>query len=120
VVVINAGKIVAVGTPDELTRRLQGFETILLTVEGVAAEVTGKLQRVAGVNLVEAREASDGRVTYEVHAEKGKDVRAELARAVVESGWKLYELKTSGLSLEDIFLKLTTKDLGEEPPASGQ
>jgi ABC-2 type transport system ATP-binding protein len=114
VVVINAGKIVAVGTPDELTRRLQGFETILLTVEGVAGEVTRKLQRVAGVNQVEARDTSDGRVTYEVHAEKGKDVRAELARAVVESGWKLYELKTSGLSLEDIFLKLTTKDLGEE------
>jgi ABC-2 type transport system ATP-binding protein len=114
VVVINAGKIVAVGTPDELTRRLQGFETILLTVEGVAAEVAGKLQRVAGVNLVEARDTSDGRVTYEVHAEKGKDVRAELAHAVVESGWKLYELKTSGLSLEDIFLKLTTKDLSEE------
>jgi ABC-2 type transport system ATP-binding protein len=114
VVVINAGKIVAVGTPDELTRRLQGFETILLTVEGVAAEVTHRLQRVAGVNQVEARDTLDGRVTYEVHAEKGKDVRAELARAVVESGWKLYELKTSGLSLEDIFLKLTTKDLSEE------
>ncbi|MGB9486409.1 MAG: ATP-binding cassette domain-containing protein [Terriglobia bacterium] len=114
VVVINAGKIVAVGTPDELTRRLQGFETILLTVEGLAADVKEKLQRVEGVNLVEPRDTSDGRVTYEVHAEKGKDVRAELARAVVESHWKLYELKTSGLSLEDIFLKLTTKDLIEE------
>ncbi|MGB7589947.1 MAG: ATP-binding cassette domain-containing protein [Terriglobia bacterium] len=114
VVVINAGKIVAVGTPDELTRRLQGFETILLTVEGLAADVKEKLQRVEGVNLVEPRDTSDGRVTYEVHAEKGKDVRAELARAVVESHWKLYELKTSGLSLEDIFLKLTTKDLSEE------
>ena len=114
VVVINAGKIVAVGTPDELTRRLQGFETILLTVEGKAGEVTDKLQRVAGVNQVEAHDTSDGRVTYEVHAEKGQDVRADLARAVVESGWKLYELRTSGLSLEDIFLKLTTKDLSEE------
>jgi ABC-2 type transport system ATP-binding protein len=120
VVVINAGKIVAVGTPDELTHRLQGFETILLTVEGAAAEVTEKLQRVGGVSLVEAHDASEGRASYEVHAEKGKDVRAELARAVVESGWKLYELKTSGLSLEDIFLKLTTKDLSEEPPVSGQ
>jgi ABC-2 type transport system ATP-binding protein len=120
VVVINAGKIVAVGTPDELTRRLQGFETILLTVEGLAADVKDKLQRVEGVNLVEPRDTSDGRVTYEVHAEKGKDVRAELARAVVESHWKLYELKTSGLSLEDIFLKLTTKDLSEEPAASSQ
>jgi ABC-2 type transport system ATP-binding protein len=114
VVVINAGKIVAVGTPDELTRRLQGFETILLTVEGAAAEVTERLQRVEGVNQVEPHDSSDGRVTYEVHAEKGKDVRAELARAVVESHWKLYELKTSGMSLEDIFLKLTTKDLSEE------
>jgi ABC-2 type transport system ATP-binding protein len=114
VVVINAGKIVAAGTPDELTRRLQGFETILLTVEGLAEDVKDKLQRVEGVNLVEPRDTSDGRVTYEVHAEKGKDVRAELARAVVESHWKLYELRTSGLSLEDIFLKLTTKDLSEE------
>jgi len=114
VVVINAGKIVAVGTPDELTRRLQGFETILLTVEGPATDVKDKLQQVEGVNLVEPHDSSDGRMTYEVHAEKGKDVRAELARAVVESHWKLYELKTSGMSLEDIFLKLTTKDLSEE------
>jgi ABC-2 type transport system ATP-binding protein len=102
------------GTPDELTRRLQGFETILLTVEGLAADVKDKLQRVEGVNLVEPHDSTDGRATYEVHAEKGKDVRAELARAVVESNWKLYELRTSGLSLEDIFLKLTTKDLSEE------
>ncbi|MBZ5562288.1 MAG: ABC transporter ATP-binding protein [Acidobacteriia bacterium] len=114
VVVINAGTIVAVGTPDELTRRLQGFETVMITAEAPAAEVMDKLQRVTGVNWVEPREASDGRVTLEIHSEKGKDVRAELARAIVESGWKLFELKTSGLSLEDIFLKLTTKDLGEE------
>jgi ABC-2 type transport system ATP-binding protein len=114
VVVINAGQIVASGTPDELTHRLQGFETILLTVEGLAAEVMDKLHRVKGVNLVEPRETAGARVTYEVHAEKGKDVRAELAQVVVQSQWKLYELRTSGLSLEDIFLKLTTKDLSEE------
>jgi ABC-2 type transport system ATP-binding protein len=114
VVVINAGQIVAVGTPNELTRRLQGFETVLITVEGPAAAIIEKFQRVGGVNWVEPRESHDGRVTLEVHSEKEKDVRAELARATVESGWKLYELKTSGLSLEEIFLKLTTKDLSEE------
>ena len=54
------------------------------------------------------------------HAEKGHDVRAELARAVVESQWKLLELKTSGLSLEDIFLQLTTKDLGEGAAGESQ
>jgi ABC-2 type transport system ATP-binding protein len=120
VVVINAGKIVAVGTPGELTRRLQGYETVLVTVEGPAAEIIDKFQRVAGVNLVEPRDSSDSRVTLEVHSEKEKDVRAELARAVVESGWKLYELRTSGMSLEEIFLKLTTKDLSEEAPAATQ
>jgi ABC-2 type transport system ATP-binding protein len=117
VVVINAGQIVAVGTPDELMRRLQGFETVLVTVEGPAAAIIEKFQRVGGVNWVEPRESRRDRVTLEVHSEKDKDVRAELARATVESGWKLYELKTSGLSLEEIFLKLTTKDLSEEAAA---
>ncbi len=118
VLVINQGQVVAEGTPEELTRRLQGYETVLVTAEGPAPEIMDRLQRVSGVNLVEPREAADTRVTFEVHAEKGQDVRAELARAVVESGWKLLELKTSGLSLEDIFLKLTTKDLGEEAAAN--
>ncbi|MGA2631538.1 MAG: ABC transporter ATP-binding protein [Terriglobia bacterium] len=120
VVVINQGKVVAVGTPDELTHRLQGYETVLLTVEGPAAEIIDKLQRVGGVNMVEPREAQDTRVMFEVHTEKGHDVRAELARAVVESRWNLLELKTSGLSLEDIFLKLTTKDLSEEAAGNNQ
>ena len=118
VVVINEGKVVAVGAPEELTRRLLGYGTVLLTVEGPAAEVLDKIQRVSGVNWVEPRESSDRHVTYEIHSEKGQDVRPELARAVVESQWKLLELKTSGLSLEDIFLKLTTKDLSEEAVSS--
>src|SRR5437762_5413493 len=97
VVVINAGKIVAVGTPDELTHRLTGFETVLVTVDGPAPEIMDKLQHVSGVTLVEPREASGVQTTLEVHAEKGKDVRAELARCVVESQWKLLELRTSGM-----------------------
>jgi ABC-2 type transport system ATP-binding protein len=120
VVVINAGQIVAVGTPDELMRRLQGYGTVLVTVGGPAASIIEKFQRVTGVNWVEPRDSRDGRVTLEVHSEKDKDVRAELARAVVESGWNLYELTTSGLSLEEIFLKLTTKDASEEAEAEAE
>src|SRR5437867_346686 len=98
VVVINAGKVVAERTPDELTRRLQGYETVLVTAEGPEGDIKSKLERIAGVNLVEHRDliqpqvGGESRVTFEVHAEKGNDVRAELARAVVESSWKLYEL----------------------------
>jgi ABC-2 type transport system ATP-binding protein len=128
VLVINSGKVVAEGTPDELTRRLQGYETVLVTAEGPEGEMKSTLERVQGVNLVEHRDTrspqtdGEGRVTFEIHAEKGHDVRAELARAVVESRWKLYELKTSGLSLEDIFLKLTHEDkaLAEHHPAAEQ
>ena len=117
VVVINKGTVVAVGAPDELTARLQGYGTVLVTAEGPAPEIMSKLQTVRGVNLVEPLDAVGARVTLEVHTEKDHDVRAELARAVVESGWGLFELKTSGMSLEDIFLKLTTRDLSEEAVA---
>ncbi len=123
VVVINQGKVVAAGAPEELNKRLQGFETVLVSVEGPAAEIMDRLQRVSGVNLVEPRDATGGQMTFEIQADKGHDVRAEVARAIVESQWKLFELKTSGMSLEDIFLKLTTKDVSEEsvdnvlPPA---
>ena len=113
VVVINGGKVAAVGKPDELTHRLQGFETVLVTAEGPASEMKERMERVAGVNQVEQHDAFDGRATFEIHSAKDQDVRAELARAVVESQWKLLELRTSGMSLEDIFLKLTTKDLTE-------
>ncbi len=114
VVVINAGRIAAIGSPDDLTRRLQGFESVLVTAEGPSSELKAALERVRGVTLVEKRESAGARTTYEVHADKEKDVRAELARAVVESRWRLLELRSSGLSLEDIFLKLTTRDLSEE------
>jgi ABC-2 type transport system ATP-binding protein len=114
VVVINGGKVVAVGKPDDLTRRLQGFETVLVTAEGPGNEIKERMERVTGVDLVEQKEGANGQVTFEIHAHKDQDVRSELARAIVESQWKLLELRASALSLEDIFLKLTTKDLTEE------
>jgi ABC-2 type transport system ATP-binding protein len=117
VVVISKGTVVAMGAPDELTARLQGYGSVLVTVEGPAPEIMSKLQILPGVNLVEAVESSGGRVTLEVHTEKNHEVRSDLARAIVESGWGLFELKTGGMSLEDIFLKLTRRDLGAEAEA---
>lgn len=117
VVVISKGTVVAMGAPDELTARLQGYGSVLVTVAGPAPEIVSKLQTLPGVNLVEPVETSGARVTLEVHTEKNHEVRSDLARAVVESGWGLFELKTGGMSLEDIFLKLTRRDLVEEAPA---
>lgn len=117
VVVINAGKVVAEGTPDELTRRQQGFESVRVTAEGPSAEMKARLERVEGVNSVEGNGGEGAQATFEVHAAKDKDVRGDLARAIVESGWRLLELRNSGMSLEDIFLKLITHDAASAPAA---
>jgi len=45
-----------------------------------------------------------------IEAAEGKDIRSAIAAKIVEKGWPLYELKGVSLSLEDIFLELTTDD----------
>ncbi len=117
VMIINKGKLVAEDTPENLTARLQGFETMQLLVEGPEGAVREKLSRVAGVNIVTPTPASNGRVEFAVQTAKGRDVRKELSKAVVESGWGLLELRPVGLSLEEIFLKLTTADSAEAEKA---
>ena len=75
-----------------------------------ARVVQTKLEQVSGVSRVLPKESKDGRHHFEVESLQGKTVRAELARAVVESGWNLNELRSVGLSLEDVFLQLTATD----------
>jgi len=50
---------------------------------------------------------------------QGRHIRADLARSVVEAGWNLSELRPVGLSLEEIFLELTTAEKKDEPKAEG-
>ena len=66
--------------------------------------------RSAGVSRVLPREARDGRLAFEVESLQGRHIRADLARAVVQAGWNLNELRAVGLSLEDIFLQLTAAE----------
>jgi ABC-2 type transport system ATP-binding protein len=114
IMIINRGKLVAEDTPENLTARLQGFETMKLLVEGPAEQIQETLLRVEGVHQVKPLPAQNGRVELAVETVPGHDSRKELARAVVESGWGLLELRPMGLSLEEIFLKLTTKEEAEE------
>ncbi len=110
VVIINKGKVVAVDTPDNLTARLRGSETMLLQVHAPGADVAAALAAIAGVTRAHGTPADGGLVTVEVDSERGHDVRRELAAAVVTSGWGLLELRPMRMSLEDIFLSLTTED----------
>jgi ABC-2 type transport system ATP-binding protein len=114
VVIINRGKVVAVDTPDNLTSRLRGSETMYLQVDAAGADAASVLQRVSGVTRVAIADTKQQVVGYEVDSESGRDVRRELAAAVVGRGWGLLELRPMRLSLEEIFLHVTT----EETPAT--
>lgn len=114
VIIIDHGKIVAVDTPQNLRTQLQGGERISIEVQGPAAEVMSKLKAMAGVVDVRKVGETDGRQRLHIESELRKDIRSELARTIVQSGWGLYELQSSTMSLEDIFLKLTTAEEAEK------
>jgi ABC-2 type transport system ATP-binding protein len=120
VVIINKGKVVAVDTPDNLTARLRGSETMYLQVHAPGADVAPALSALAGVTRVKAEPQAGGVVAVEVDSEQGRDVRRDLAATVVHQGWGLLELRPMRMSLEDIFLSLTTEDVPApaEPAAS--
>jgi ABC-2 type transport system ATP-binding protein len=117
VIIIDRGKIVAVDTPQNLRFQLQGAERITVEVQGPASEVTSKLKGMAGVVDVRKISDSDGRHRYQIEGELQKDIRSDVARTIVQNGWGLYELQSATMSLEDIFLKLTTAEESEKSNA---
>jgi ABC-2 type transport system ATP-binding protein len=118
VVIINKGHVVAVDTPDNLTARLRGNETMYVQVDAAGTDASAALSRIAGVTRVAEADRRDGIVGYEVESGKGHDVRRDLARAVVSSGWGLLELRPMRMSLEEVFLSVTTDELAT-PAAAG-
>jgi ABC-2 type transport system ATP-binding protein len=113
VVIINRGKVVAIDTPDNLTARLRGSETMYVQVDTTTGDAGAALSRVPGVTRVVEAERKDGAIAFEVDSDQGRDIRRELARAVVSSGAGLLELRPMRMSLEQIFLSLTTEETGE-------
>jgi ABC-2 type transport system ATP-binding protein len=118
VVIINKGRVVAVDTPDNLTGRLSGSQTIYVQVDAMGADAPAILAALPGVTRVEAADTLDTVVGLEIQTEAGRDIRRELAAAVVTRGWGLLELRPMRMSLEDIFLQLTTEETPTAPAAA--
>ncbi|MBX5489740.1 MAG: ATP-binding cassette domain-containing protein [Chloroflexi bacterium] len=110
VIIINDGEIAAVDTPENLTRRLRGAETLQLEVRGPREAVAQLLRAQPKVLDVTAQPAPDGRTTFTVSCELGSDLREQLAAAVVGAGYGLSELRSVRLSLEEIFLQIITEE----------
>lgn len=109
VLIIHQGRIVAEDTPDNLAQRLQGVDQLQLEVAGPRAEVLGVLRKVKGVTDVTHRRQQD-RDVYVVQAQRGLDLRDEVSQAIFSNGWRLRSMQLVGMSLEEIFLRLTTEE----------
>jgi ABC-2 type transport system ATP-binding protein len=118
VVIISKGRVVAIDTPDNLTARLRGAETMFLQVAGPEEPVGSALIRVNGVTRVQVTTRHEQFVDLEVDSERGVDVRRELAATIVAGGWGLLELRPVRMGLEDIFLKLTEEEAAADAAAA--
>lgn len=118
VVIINAGRIVAEDTPDELSARLRRSEKISVTVKSPTPALEERLRTLPGVLIVSA--TADPH-TFLIESELGRDVRDDIARFVVTQGFGLLEQKSITMTLEDVFLRLTQHEEGMpgDTPSTG-
>lgn len=107
VIIINKGKIVAEGTPDQLMNRFQSKDEIQLKIKGSNAKVLETLKNLNGVISVENLESESNEIhAYLVHAKEG-DLRGVIAQSCLENRWLIYEMLRKTASLEDVFRDLT-------------
>src|SRR2546429_5819797 len=123
VIIINKGKLVATDSVNNLQSRARGAELVLVEVAGRngnldSATVQRRLEQIAGVSRVIFKETHQNRNMFEVESQKGF-LRGDLARAVVEAGWDLNELRPTAMSLEEIFLQLTGEEVTDKAAAKG-
>jgi len=119
VIIIDKGKLVATDSVRNLQARARGAESVVVEIGGrngmlEVPSVQRKLEAVAGVSRVLCKQQIDSRAVFEVESQKGRLIRGDLARAVVESGWDLNELRPAAMSLEEIFLQLTGNEASPE------
>lgn len=121
IVILNQGRIAAIDTPQALTLRLQGLQRIYLEVAQSTPETAVALGQIPGVEQVQ--EQAPG--VFDIQHQRDRDLRQSIAALVVERGWGLLELRAVRMSMEDIFMQLTTREdsattaeLYDEPPAA--
>ena len=111
IVVISSGSIVANDTTDALARNLSADHKLVLRTEGKSDEVKKLLSSIPGMERVYVnREAEPGVYEYFLEAAQGKDLRREISKKLASRNYPILMMKSNELTLEEIFLKLTTGD----------
>lgn len=108
IAIINEGEIIVMDSVENLHKKLQEVEKIYLHVkEAPAEEIITKLKEIVGVIEVNIEKEN----IFIIDCEKGSDLRSEIAACVINNGWKLVEIQSIGMNLEEIFLKITTEEI---------
>ena len=111
VVVINKGKIVADDTADNLSKNLSADHRLTMHIEGPAEEIKSLLLQIPDMETVHVNRTVDGNVTeFSLTAKEGADVRREVFKRLSARSFPILLMRSSELTLEEIFLKLTTGD----------
>jgi ABC-2 type transport system ATP-binding protein len=113
VAIINRGKVVATNTPEQLMAELTSGSGYELDVKGDAGLVQPQLQAILGVKsaeIVTADHLPPDRRLIKITLESGAAPGHSIAATVVAAGLGLYEMKRTSVSLEDVFLQLTTEE----------
>ncbi len=109
VIIINNGKIVAMDTPKNLTRKLIGEKTIRLEIKGPVSDVKTSLEKIPGIEKVDIEKSNEVN-HFKIEVEENQDVRELIFNEIVKNNWILHEMRTEAASLEDIFFKITREE----------
>ena len=121
VLIINKGKIVADGSPENLARHILGGSHIHLRLDGSETAVRSAMDKVSSIKRLEFRESQeDGTVETIVEAEGEKDIRRDISRALAAENIPILMMRSIDMSLEDIFLNLTTSETTVSAEAGGE
>lgn len=107
VVIINNGRIVGEGRPQDLIKQASADSVVQVKLRGPREAVLEKIRSLSGVASADVSSDEAGLLTLDVRHLAGADVRGELAKVIVESGWEMQAISTKEASLEDVFKTLT-------------
>jgi len=111
VVIINKGEIAAIDTPENLSKGFDTASKLLVSIAGPKNSVENAIREIYGVKYVEtAAEKDKEAISYIVESDKEIDIRKPLFFAMAKLGYPIIELKTTGMTLEDIFLQIVTQE----------
>ena len=110
VVIINNARIVAIDTPENLNSQLRGGEVIELEVRGPIERLTSAFTDLPQIIEVTVSEAENDCYIVNLETEGKEDIRHEVAKRIFLAGLDLFQLKTQTMTLEEIFVRLTTEE----------